>query len=208
MTKLNFIGLGGMTEIGMKFYILEVENNLYIFDSGMKYPDDVMFGIDKIIPDMTYIRNNKDRVKAVFISNVSDNNIGSLTVLMDIVDAPIYASHFTNAFLKQLIQKKEQQFITLKAGKTNTIENIKVTAFAMTYSIPGNYGFLIETKDGNIVYISDYVFNQNVPQEYATDLDYLASLKNKNVLALISSAKGAEKLGFGANNPDFSKEFA
>lgn len=209
MTNINFIGLGGMTEIGMKMYVLEINEQLYIFDAGMKYPDDVMFGIDKIIPDMNYISNNRKRVKAVFISNISDNNIGALTMLMNLIEAPIYASNFTNAVLKQALPNKKQKFITMRSSKATKItDDVKVTAFAMTYSIPGNYGFFVETKNGNLVYISDYVFNQNVPVEYATDLEYLATLKKKQILALISSVKGAETIGFGANNPEFSKEIA
>jgi len=206
MTDINFVGLGGMTEIGMKFYVLEINQDIYIFDSGMKYPEDIMFGIDKVIPDMTYIRNNSKRVKGIFISNISDNNIGSLTMLMDIVDAPIYGSHFTIAIVKQIIKKNDQQFITMQREKTETIGSVRITAFAMTFSVPGNYGYLIETKVGNLVYISDYVFNQNVPETYLPDLGYLGSLKDKNVLALISPVKGAETIGYGANNPQFLKQ--
>jgi len=206
MTDINFVGLGGMTEIGMKFYVLEINQDIYIFDSGMKYPEDIMFGIDKVIPDMTYIRNNSKRVKGIFISNISDNNIGSLTMLMDIVDAPIYGSPFTIAIVKQIIKKNDQQFITMQREKTETIGSVRITAFAMTFSVPGNYGYLIETKVGNLVYISDYVFNQNVPETYLPDLGYLGSLKDKNVLALISPVKGAEIIGYGANNPQFLKQ--
>jgi len=208
MTDINFVGLGGMTEIGMKLYVLEIQEELYIFDAGMKYPEDIMFGIDKVIPDMTYIKHNRGRVKAVFISNISDNNIGSLTMLMDIVDAPIYGSDFTISIVKKLIQKKNQQFITMQTEKTVNIGAITVSPFAMTYSVPGNYGYLIESKAGNLVYISDYVFNQNVPKAYLPDLDYLGSLKHKDVLALISPTKGAETIGYGANNPQFFKQIS
>ena len=208
MTKLNFVGLGGMTELGMKLYILEVNNEIYIFDSGMKYPDDVMFGIDKIIPDMSYVRDNAERVKAIFISNISDSNIGSITMLLRFVQAPIYASHFTNEIIKPLLTNRKQKFVALKSGKAVKVENIKVTAFNMTYSTPGNLGFFVETEAGNVVYVSDYVFNQNVGDSYATDLAYLATLGKKNVLALISSAKGAETVGFGANNPAFYDELS
>jgi ribonuclease J len=206
MADINFVGLGGMTEIGMKLYVLEIKQDIYIFDSGMKYPEDIMFGIDKVIPDMTYIRNNRKRVKAVFLSNISDNNIGSLSMLMDIIDTPIYGSPFTLSIAKQIVRKKNQQFIALQQEKTEKIGQLQVTAFAMTYSVPGNFGYLIETPFGNLVYISDYVFNQNVPKSYLPDLGYLGALKNKNVLALISPTKGAETIGYGANNPQFSKQ--
>jgi len=206
MADINFVGLGGMTEIGMKLYVLEIKEDIYIFDSGMKYPEDIMFGIDKVIPDMTYIRNNKKRVKAVFLSNISDNNIGSLSMLMDIIDTPIYGSPFTLSIAKQIVKKKNQQFIPLQQAQTEHIGKIQVTAFAMTYSVPGNFGYLIETPFGNLVYISDYVFNQNVPKSYLPDLAYLGSLKDKNVLGLISPTKGAETIGYGANNPQFSKQ--
>lgn len=206
METLNYVGLGGMAEIGCKMSVLEVGGDLYIFDSGMKYPEDVMFGIDKVIPDMTYITKNRKRVKAIFISNISDEVTGSLDLLLDIVQVPVYASAFTISVLKTEIHNVNQTYIVLKADEQIKIGAISVTAFSLTYSLPGNIGFLVQTKLGNVVYMSDYVFNQNVPVHYATDLAFLGKLVQQPIVALISPVKGAETLGFGANESKFAKQ--
>lgn len=206
MGKISFVALGGMTEIGHKLYLIEIDNDMYIFDSGMKYPEDVMFGIDKVIPDMTYIRHNKKRVRGVFLSNISDANIGSLTALMEIVNAPIYASKFTLSVVKKEIADKNQQYVEMRPMQKMKFGKTFISAFEMTYSLPGNYGFLIESENGNVVYVSDYVFNQNVPATYAVDFSHIASLKSKNVLALISPVKGAETNAYGVNSNQFQKQ--
>ncbi|MGL5041668.1 MAG: hypothetical protein ACRC6X_01015 [Culicoidibacterales bacterium] len=206
MGKLNFVALGGLTEIGHKLHLLEIDNDIFIFDSGMKYPEDITFGIDKVIPDMTYIRNNKKRVRAVILSNISDANIGSIQMLMEIITAPIYASKFTNAIIRKEISDKNQKYFDMLPQKKIKFGKTQILSFSMTYSIPGNLGFLIEHEYGNIVYISDYVFNQNVPQAFEMEFAQLANLKNKNILALISPVKGAETNSFGVTSDAFTKK--
>ena len=205
MQKIDIVGLGGMNEIGRKLYVFESGKDIFIFDAGMKFPEDIMFGIDKIIPDFTYLKNNKKRVKAIFISNISDENIGALSMLMQVVDAPICGSKFTVSVLKRELANRSQVFQTLIPMKKYKFGGITISAFSMTFSLPGNLGFLIETPNGNFSYISDYVFNNNVTGLYETNYEHLASLRNANVLALISPVKGAETNGYGVSQSKFSQ---
>ena len=206
MSKINFVGLGGMSELGCKMYLLEIDADIYIFDAGMKYPDDAVYGIDMIIPDMTYIKNNRKRVKGVFISNINDDNVGALPKLMDIIEAPIYGSKFTISVIKKEIQDKNQVYVEMNINRKEKLSKITVSAFSLTYSLPGNYGFLIETAYGNIVYVGDFVFNQNVPPAYETSFKQLALLSDKQVVALALPVKGAEKNNYANSSVNFKNE--
>ena len=106
MSKIRIFSLGGLNENGKNMYVVDVDNNVFIFDAGLKYATDKMLGVDYILPDYTYIKENKEKIKGVFLTHGHDSNMGAVAdILYDIPDLPIYATKFTMEILKEDLEE-------------------------------------------------------------------------------------------------------
>ena len=109
MSKIKIFSLGGLNENGKNMYVVDVDDNIFIFDAGLKYGNDKMLGIDYILPDYTYIKENKDKIKGIFLTHGHDSNMGATAdILYDMPDLPIYATKYTMEILK--IDLEEMQY--------------------------------------------------------------------------------------------------
>lgn len=230
MAKIKFVALGGLDERGKNLYLIEINDNIFIFDVGLKFPEREMLGIDVIIPDFTYLKENKQRIKAIFISKPSDDNFGALPYLLrDLTkDAKnkinIYSSDLTKFMIEQKL--KYFRFINSNNIKLNIIKpneriyfndiNVFIDSFNTTSSIPGSLGFAIHSRnkalkenernyaDETIFYLADYIFDGKENNEFTMNLNRISKIrstnKNNQVLLLISEAFTAGRRDFTAPN--------
>ncbi len=199
MPNIKIGALGGLGEIGKNLYIVEVDEKIIVMDCGIKVPPSEFFGIDTIIPDYHYLKENKDRICGIFLSHAHDDHINALAYMIDEVNIDVYASNFTMALVKDsfLIEKKNLDNYKLHVIDENDIidyGDVKVSFVRLTHSVPEAFGIAINTLDGIILYTGDYSFDQNVDDDYRTSFDKLASYGNEGVLALLSDCYGARNI--------------
>lgn len=205
MSKIKIFALGGLNEIGKNMYVVNVDNNIFVFDSGLKYGDDKTLGIDYIIPNIDYLKENKDKIKGVFITHGHDDNMGGISDLVaEIPDIPIYATKFTMEIIKADLLEAGIEKANLKEIKAHNAiafsSELSVFPISVTHSIPDAVCYVLYTKDGSIVYTGDFVFDSNMQGCYKTDIGKLAYVGKQGVLCLLSESIYAEKQGFTSPN--------
>lgn len=196
MAKINIMALGGLDEKQRRLYILEIDSKMYVIDSGVYEPLNNDFGIQHLIPNMEYLASNRDKLKAIFLSSANRMNIGSLEQIINIKnDIEIYGSNSTIDSLGVFFKEKANDWNTVKInkGETKNISGVDVKALGLPSLIPGTLGFQFKTEDGNVLYLTDYIF------DYVNELDIspieeLGELsKEKNLLLLSDSSLSTEK---------------
>ena len=201
MARIKIFALGGLGENGKNMYCVDVDNSLFVLDAGLKYPTNELLGVDCIIPDFTYLEQNKDRIVGLFLSHGHEDHIGAVPKLLKTLNIPIYGSYFTLAILKDSLEDhglniEDYKFNVVSSKKTLNFDNVNVDFYNVTHSIPESLGIALTTKDGVIVYAPDYNFDQNVHKSYKTDFDKLSKIAGKPVLALLTESLGAENTGY------------
>ena len=199
MPLIKIGALGGLGEIGKNLYIVEVDEKIFVLDCGIKVPPSEFFGIDTIIPDYHYLKENVDRIQGIFLSHAHDDHINALVYMIDELNKDVYASNFTMALVKDsfLIEKKnldDYKFHTVDENDCIDFNDVKVSFVRLTHSIPEAFGIAINTLDGIILYTGDYSFDQNVDDDYRTSFDKLSTYGNEGVLALLSDCYGARNI--------------
>ena len=197
MSKINIFSLGGLNENGKNMYVVEVDDDIFVFEAGLQYADEHTLGIDYIIPNIDYLKEHKERIKGLFLTHGHDENIGAITDIVDILDnVKIYASNFTSHIVKQELltyHKSLDNIITVKENKAIDFNKVKIVPISLSHSIPDNYGYAIYTEDGVIFYASDFVFDSTLRGPYKTDLGRLAYIGRQNVLCLMTESIYAMK---------------
>lgn len=196
MSKIRFFALGGLGENGKNMYVIEVDQQLFILDAGIKYPSAELYGVDEIIPDYKVLIRAKDRIAGIFLSHAHEDHISALPHILKDLNVPVYATNFTMQILKDLL--KDEGFnlddLTLNTISQNSIikfGHVRVTFFNTTHSIPESVGIAVHTVDGVIVYTSDFTFDQSGDVMYQTDFRKINELAEKNVLALLIESLGS-----------------
>ena len=204
MSKIKIFSLGGLNENGKNMYIIEIDKNIFVIDAGLKYADEHMLGIDYIIPNIEYLKENKKRVKGIFLSNGHYENSGAIADLIkDLSGVPIYGSKFTIDLLKKELEIEKidcKSLIEIQPYRTLTIGKIKIFPVGLSHSMPDNLGYAIYTKDGVIFYASDFVFDALMRGHYQTDIGKLAYIGKQGVLCLMTESVYAGKQGYTAPN--------
>lgn len=204
MSKIKIFALGGLNEAGKNMYVVDVDNDLFILDAGLKYPDDKMLGIDYIIPNYDFIKENKRRIKGIFITHGHDEQIGALPdILKEMPDLDIYGTDFTIELLKYELEDENINATNLhviEPHRNIKFNNVNVFPISLTHSVPRNVGYVISTKDGAIVYTGNFVFDQTMQGAYKMDIGKLAYVGKQGVLCLMSESKYADKRGYTAPN--------
>lgn len=195
MSKIGIFALGGLDENGKNMYVVEVDDKLFILDAGLKYPTAEMLGIDEIIPDFLMLVPAKKRIKGIFISHPHEDHIGALPELLRVLEVPVYATNLAAEIIINNLEENEidvskLEINSIKENDVITFDDVKVSFFQTTHSIPHSIGIAIETVDGVIVYTSEYTLNQSVNPQYQTDYKRISELANKNVLALLIESGG------------------
>lgn len=204
MSKIKIFSLGGLNEIGKNMYIVEVDKDIFVLDAGLKYADDKMLGIDYVIPNYDYIKENKKRVKGIFITHGHDSQYGAIPdILNEIPDIAIYGTEFTLEMLKNDLQEqgiKKAKLNKIIPHKSIKFGKVSIFPISLTHSVPGSVGYVINTEDGAIVYTGNFVFDSTMQGTYKTDIGKLAYVGKQGVLCLMSESMYADKVGFTSPN--------
>lgn len=200
MCKIKIFALGGLNEDGKNMYVLDVDKNIYIFDAGLKYPKDRYLGIDYIISNFDYLKENVKRIKGIFLSHGHESNIGAISdILIDLPNIPIYATKYTMEMVKLQLEidgVKATNLHEIKFNKLIKFGNESIYPIRVTHSIPDSTLYVLNTKDGSIVYTGDFIFDPTMPSNFSCDIGELAYIGKKNVLCLMTESMYAEKDGF------------
>lgn len=204
MSKIKIFSLGGLNENGKNMYVIEVDKSIFVIDAGLKYADEHMLGIDYIIPNIEYLKENKKRIKGIFLTHGHYENSGAVADLLnDLAGVPIYGSKFTIDLLKKELEMDKistKSLIEIQPYKTLTLGKVKIFPVGLSHSMPDNFGYAIYTKDGVIFYASDFVFDALMRGHYQTDIGKLAYIGKQGVLCLMTESIYADKPGHTAPN--------
>ncbi len=201
MSKIKIFSLGGLNEVGNNMYVVNVDEEIFILDAGFKYADDKMLGIDYIIPNFDYLKENIDKIKGIFISHGHDSQYGALPdILEELPNIPVYGTEFTLGIIRSVIGEKKYNFKTIVPHKKINFKNASIFPVALTHSVPGSVGYVINTSDGAIVYTSNFLFDPTMDGAYKTDIGKLAYVGKQGVLCLMSESMYADKIGYTSPN--------
>lgn len=193
-----------MGEIAKNMYIVEVDDEMFILDAGLMFPEDEMLGVDIVIPDITYVLENKARLKGIFLTHGHEHAIGAVSYILEQLDVPVYGSKLTLALVKENMKarniKKKVRYYTVNHDSVMKFKNVNITFFNTTHSIPDSLGICIHTSYGAIVYTGEFKFDQSLQGNYAPDLKRMSEIGENGVFALISDSTEAEKPGY--NTPE------
>lgn len=195
--KIKIVVLSGVRENGKNMYAVEVNDEIYILDIGLQYPDNDLYGIDVVVPDMTYIKNNIDKVVGIFLSHGHADAIGALPYLIGDYDIPVFGSEMTIELARIVCSndnrsKKFDNFHVIDENTAIDFDEATVSFFKTTHSIPGSLGIDVKTSEGQIVYTGDFKFDQAAVSTYKTDYARIAKIGSERVLALLSDSANAE----------------
>ena len=200
-SKLKIIPLGGLHEIGKNITVFEYENEIIVVDCGLSFPEDDMLGIDLVIPDITYLEKNVDKIKGLIITHGHEDHIGAVPYLLKKINIPIYATRLTAG----LIRNKLEEHKLLRSTKLNevvqgqTIElgkNFKVEFIRSSHSIPDSVMLAITTPAGTVLHTGDFKVDYTPIDGKIMDFGRIAELGKEGILALMSDSTNAERKGF------------
>lgn len=204
MSKIKIFSLGGLNEVGKNMYVVEVDNDIFVFDAGLKYADDKMLGVDYIIPNYDYLKENKKRIKGVFITHGHDAQMGALSdILLDLKDLKIYGAPFTLDVIRNQLKEdniKTDNLIEIKPHRKINFGKNSIFPISLTHSVPDALGYVLYTEDGAIFYTGNFVFDSTMRGSYETDIGKLAYVGKQGVLCLLSESTYADKKGFTSPN--------
>ena len=197
---IRIIPLGGVGEIGKAMYVVEIDEEIFVVDSGLMFPEDEMLGIDIVIPDVTYLEENKDRIKGIFLTHGHEDAIGSISYLLNKVQAPIYGSRLTIALAKEHLKEMPAphpvKFFEVTNRSRMNFKSTYVTFFHTTHSIPDSLGIAFHTSEGAIVHTGEFKFDQSAQGSYRPDIAKMAGLGEEGVFILMSDSTEAERPGY------------
>lgn len=212
MNKIKIFSLGGLNENGKNMYIVEVQEDIFIFDAGLKYPDDKLFGIDYILPNYDYVKENISRVKGIFISHGHDEQMGAIPdILTEFKDINVYGTKFTLEILKKELEEEKitaLNLIEMKPHQKISFGENSIFPISLSHSVPDAVGFVLNTKDGAIVYTSNFVIDPTMLGNYKTDIGKLAYVGKQGVLCLLAESLYADKKGYTSPNHRVTGAFA
>ncbi len=198
--KLKIISLGGLNEIGKNLTVYEYGNDIILVDVGMGFPDNEMYGIDVVIPDFTYLLQNRDRIRAIFITHGHEDHIGAIPYLMRDINAPIYATRMSAGLIRLKLEEHrladKVKLVTCEAGETVRAGKFSVEFIHINHSIADAVAFAIRTPMGVCIHTGDFKIDPTPIQGGMADLTRLGELGREGVLALLADSTNVERPGF------------
>ncbi len=211
MNKIKVFSLGGLNENGKNLYVVEINGRILLFDAGLKYANEKMLGVDYVIPDFSYLIENKKRIVGLFISHAHYENMGAVTDLLKVIpDLHIFATNYTSKIIEIEALESEvkvKNMHIIKPHRKIDFKEFSVFPFSVSHSVPESVGFSINTPNGAIVYMTDFVIDSTMKDKYDMDLGKLAYIGKQGVLLLMNESVFSEKQGFTSPNHKLDKYF-
>ena len=199
-TPLRIIPLGGVGEIGKNMYVLEYGDDIVVVDCGLMFPDEEMFGIDLVIPDVTYLRENRDKVRAFLITHAHEDHVGGLPYILPYFPGvPVYASTLARGLLGIKIKEHklhDNPLLPLDPGDSLRIGPFRIEPFRISHSIPDAMGMALHTPVGTVVTTGDFKFDHTPVDGRRSDFAVLSRLGQDGVICLLSDSTRAENPGY------------
>lgn len=201
MSKIKIFGLGGLNENGKNCYIVEVDDNIFVFDCGIKYASSNLFGIDYIMPDFSYLEKNRKRIRGIFITHGHGENMGGVKDLLNIIpNVKVYATKFTKFILEEDGINKDNIIEIKPHKKINFDKNISIFPISVSHSVPDSVMYVLNTKDGSICYTGDFIIDPAMLGHYDMDLGKIAYVGKQGVLCLLCESSFSERKGHTSPN--------
>lgn len=198
--KLKIIPLGGLEEIGKNITVFEYEDEMILVDCGLEFPEDSMLGVDMVIPDVTYLERNKDKLKGMVITHGHEDHIGSIPYVLKKVDMPIYATKLACGLIKNKLEEhkmlRKTKMIEVEQGETINFGKIKVEFIRSSHSIPDSVMLAIKTPVGTVLHTGDFKIDFTPIDGEVMDFGRIAELGNEGILALMSDSTNSERKGY------------
>ncbi len=210
-SKLKIIPLGGLEQIGMNMTAFEYEDSIVVVDCGLSFPDDEMLGIDLVIPDITYLKDNADKVKGFAITHGHEDHIGALPYVLKDINVPIYATKLTMGIiefkLKEHDMDKKVKRKVVKYGQSINLGCFRIEFIGTNHSIAGAAALAIYSPAGTVIHTGDFKVDYTPVYGDPIDLQRFAEIGKKGVLALLSDSTNALKPGFTMSESTVGKTF-
>ncbi|MBU8918827.1 ribonuclease J [Bacillus sp. FJAT-29953] len=196
---LSFFALGGINEIGKNMYVIQYHDDIVVIDAGGMFPDESLLGIDLIIPDVTYLEENREKIRALVVTHGHEDHIGGVPYFLKKLNVPIYATRFTLGLIDLKLAehrlKRDTKLVPIDADSELEFGEIKVSFFKVSHSIPDCLGIVFHTPEGNVVHTGDFKFDLTPANNQYSDIHKMAEIGQKGVMALISESTNAERKG-------------
>ncbi|KRF31872.1 ribonuclease J [Paenibacillus sp. Soil787] len=198
--KLLIFALGGVGEIGKNMYCVQYANDIIVIDSGLKFPEEDMLGIDIVIPDIGYLTENRDKVRGIIITHGHEDHIGGLPYVLKHLNVPLYATKLTMGLIEAKLKEANllgtTNRILINSESVLSLGVLTATFFKTNHSIPDSVGVALDTPEGVVVHTGDFKFDQTPVNDQYADLHRMAEIGKKGVLALLSDSTNAERPGY------------
>jgi len=216
MSLLKVIPLGGAGEIGKNCTVVEMGDDLILVDCGLSFPHEEHFGVDIVIPDFTYLRANKDRFKAVFLTHAHEDHVGALSFFVTEFNCPIYCTGFTESMVRSKLEERvkllDVNLERMTPGKRVKIGGLEVEPVRLTHSIPEMCAIAVHTPHGIVLFTGDFKFDFPPVDHQPSDIKRLTELGDEGVLVLLSDSTNVDRPGWGpsesAVTEGYRREFA
>ena len=199
MAKLKIIPLGGLGEIGKNLTVYEYGQDIVVVDCGLGFPDEELYGVDVVIPDIAYLKQNKDRIRGIVITHGHEDHIGALPYVMRELDVPIYATPLTAGIIELKLEEHDllynTQIFTKRAGDKFRLGCFEIEFIHVNHSIADSVALAIRTPVGVVIHTGDFKIDVTPVQGEMIDLARLGQLGKQGVLALLSDSTNVERPG-------------
>ena len=206
---LKIIPLGGLGEIGLNMMAIEYEACILVVDAGLMFPDDYMPGVDLVIPDIQYLKDNKEKVNSIILTHGHEDHIGAMPFFLNEFSIPVFGTRFTLELLKVKLKEhnlmEQADLRIINAGDLTRVGPFKVEYINVNHSIVGGVGLAIDTPEGTIIHSGDFKIDPTPVDGQSTDLIRFAHFGQKGVLALFSDSTNVEKEGFTLSEKEVRK---
>lgn len=212
MSKLKIIPLGGLGEIGLNMMVFEYGDTIFIVDAGLMFPEDYMLGVDYVVPDMDYIKQNKSKVAGVILTHAHEDHIGALPHLVKMVDAPFFGTPFTLGMIRYKLEEhdllSEVALHEIFPGEKLKIGDFELEFIRVSHSVVDGVGLAIKTPLGLIVHTGDFKISLTSIDGMMTDINRFAQCGREGVLALLSDSTNVEREGFTKSAQEIGETLA
>ena len=209
--KLKIISLGGLNEIGKNLTVYEYGGDIVIVDVGMGFPDDDMYGIDVVIPDVSYLIKNQNKIRGIFLTHGHEDHIGALPYVLRDINAPIYATRMTAGLVKLKLEEHrlldKTKMVTCEAGDVVKAGKFSVEFIHVNHSITDAVAFAIKCPVGTVIHTGDFKIDATPVQGGMIDLARLGQLGNEGVLALLADSTNVERPGYTKSESSVGASF-